>query len=90
MVSLASIVDIFESVYGLKAHNLFTHELFSADKAVAMRNLGDENWHLFGSNSFFIQTSVAKITHEIRHSNSNDDWNKNVNVLGGFHDYHYQ
>ena len=89
MTALAGLVDVLESFDGVKGHYFFVHELVGSDEAVAMWHLVDENWHLFSSDSFFVQTSIAHLTKEIRHSNGDDDWNKDINILGSLHhDYH--
>ena len=90
MLRLAGFVDVFKRVHAVKAYDGLTHELFSSDKTVTMWHSRDENWHLLGSNSFFIQAPVAEPTHEIRHSDCDDDWNEDVDVLGSLHDYNHQ
>jgi len=59
MLGLASFQDVAQGVNGSKGHNFSSHELVGSDEAVAMWDLRDQDWHLFSSNSFFIQTSIA-------------------------------
>ena len=85
VVSLASFVDVINSVDSVNAHYLLAHELLSSDQTVAVWNSWNKNWHLFGTDSFLVQTSVAERTHKVRHSDCNNNWNEDVDILGSFH-----
>ena len=83
VLSLARLVDVVKALNSADGHNILTHELFSSDKTVAMWNAWNQDWHLLGPDSFFVQTSVAESTHEVRHAYSDHNWHENVDVLGG-------
>jgi hypothetical protein len=59
MLGLASFQDVAQGVDGSQGHNFSSHELVGSDEAVAMWDLRDQDWHLFSSYSFLIQTSIA-------------------------------
>ena len=90
MSGLAGLVDVLKGIDGVEGHYVFVHELVGSDEAVAMWHVGDENWHLFSTDSFFVQTPITHVTHDIRHSNGDDAWNKDINILGSFHHDYYQ
>lgn len=90
VLGLACFVNVIEAVDGANGNDVLAHELLCSDKTVAMWNGRDQNWHLFGSDSFFIQTPVAKSSHEIRHAYSDDDWNEDIDVLRSLHNDNHQ
>ena len=90
MFRLASFEDVAKSINHLKLDNIFGHELFGSDEAVTVWDAVDQDWHLFSSDSLFIKTSIAHITTEIRHSNCDNDWNKDINILRSLHDDNHQ
>lgn len=90
MFRLASFEDVADCVNRSELDDVFGHELFGSDEAVTMWHVVGQDWHLFSSNSLFIKTSIAHFTTEIRHSNSDNTWNKDINILRSLHDDDYQ
>jgi len=90
VLSLARLEDVVKALNSADGNNILTHELLSSDKTVAMWNARNQDWHLLGPDCFFVQTSVANSTHEVRHAYSDHNWDENVDVLGSFHYDNYQ
>lgn len=81
MFSLASSQDVAQGVDGSQGHYISSHELVGSDEAVTMWNLRDQDWHLFSSYGFLVKTSIAHVTTEIRHTNCNNNWYKDIDIL---------
>jgi len=68
----------------LNAINIFCHNCLSSGELLAVRNILDKYWHLFSSDSSFVQTSVEEVTHNIGGSTGDDDWQEYTNRLRSF------